>query len=62
MNIRNPVYTYNFNTSQPLTQYQIDFLNDILFDKLPTFNQDTLQDIPEWTSEIKLDNVEELID
>lgn len=62
MGLRNPSYTYNFNTSQPLTQYQIDFLNDILFDKLRTFNQDTLQDIPELTSEIKLHSVEELID
>lgn len=62
MNLRNPTYTYNFNTSQPLTQYQIDFLNDILFDKLPSFNNETLEDIPEWTSEIKLHSVEELID
>lgn len=62
MELRNPIYTYNFTTSQPLTQYQIDFLNDILFDKLPSFNNETLEDIPEWTSEIEFHSVEELID
>ena len=47
-------YIYNFQTSQPLTQYQIDYINDILMDKLPTFNKDTLEDIPEWTTELEL--------
>ena len=60
MNLRNPTYTYNFQTSQPLTQTQIEWLNNQLFDNLPTEND--LEDIPEWTTEIQLDNVEELID
>lgn len=46
-------YTYNFETSQPLTPYQIEFLNDQLLN-LPSFNQETLEDIPEWTTEIIL--------
>ena len=58
--MKNPVYTYNFQTSQPLTQTQIDWLNEQLFENLPTEND--LEDIPEWTTEITLDNVEELID
>lgn len=58
--MKNPVYTYNFTTSQPLTQTQIDWLNENLFDNLPTEND--FEDIPEWTTEIKLDDVEELID
>jgi len=58
--MKNPSYTYNFQTSQPLTQTQIDWLNDQLWEQLPTENG--LEDIPEWTTEIKLDNVEELID
>jgi hypothetical protein len=60
MNLRNPTYTYNFQTSQPLTQTQIEWLNNRLWENLPTDND--LEDIPEWTTEIKLDNVEELID
>ena len=60
MNIRNPIYTYNFTTSQPLTQTQIEWLNNQLFDNLPTEND--LEDIPEWTSEIEYQGVEELID
>ena len=60
MNLRNPVYTYNFKTSQPLTEAQIEWLNNQLWDNLPTLN--IFEDIPEWTSEIRLDSVEELID
>jgi len=60
MNLRNPVYTYNFQTSQPLTEAQIEWLNNQLWDNLPTEND--LEDIPEWTTEIKLVHVEELID
>lgn len=60
MELRNPTYTYNFQTSQPLTEAQIEWLNNQLWDNLPTEND--LEDIPEWTTEIKLDNVEELID
>ena len=48
-------FVYNFETSQPLTQFQIDFLNKILFEDLPSQNED-LEDIPEWTSEILLQN------
>lgn len=46
-------YTYNFITSQPLTQKQIDWLNFQLLENLPSENED-LEDIPEWTSEIEL--------
>lgn len=45
-------YTYNFQTSQPLTQKQIDWLNEQLLDNLPTEDESDLSDIPEWTSEI----------
>jgi hypothetical protein len=47
-------YTYNFTTSQPLTQKQIDWLNEQLLENLPTEDQEDLSDIPEWTSEIEL--------
>ena len=46
-------YTYNFVTSQPLTQKQIDWLNTQLLENLPSADED-LEDIPEWTSEIEL--------
>ena len=46
-------YTYNFVTSQPLTEAQIKWLNEQLLDNLPSANED-LEDIPEWTSEIEL--------
>ena len=58
--MKNPLYTYNFQTSSPLTQKQIDWLNEQLFENLPTEND--LEDIPEWTTGIKLEKVEELID
>ena len=58
--MKNPTYPYNFQTSQPLTESQIEWLNNQLWDNLPTEND--LEDIPEWTTEIKLVNVEELID
>lgn len=46
-------YTYNFQTSQPLTQSQIDYINQILISELPSDHPD-LEDIPEWTTEIEL--------
>lgn len=46
-------YIYNFETSQPLTQKQIDWLNEQLLENLPSEDED-LEDIPEWTSEIEL--------
>ncbi len=52
-------FTYNFQTSQKLTEYQLDYLNDILMERLPTFNTDDLDDIPEWTTEIELVKEEE---
>jgi hypothetical protein len=58
--MKNPLYTYNFQTSDPLTKAQIEWLNNQLWDNLPTEND--LEDIPEWTTEIKLVHVEELID
>jgi len=58
--MKNPVYTYNFQTSQPLTETQLEWLNNQLWDELPTENG--LEDIPEWTTETKLVHVEELID
>lgn len=60
--MKNPVYTYNFTTSQALTEKQLDWLNDQLINHLPTEDEADLSDIPEWTSEIEFDNVEELID
>jgi len=60
--MKNPSYTYNFQTSQPLTEAQLKWLNDHLLVYLPSEDEDDLSDIPEWTSEIKLDNVQELID
>jgi hypothetical protein len=57
--MKNPVYTYNFQTSQPLSETQIKWLNNQL-SWLPSEND--LEDIPEWTTEIELGNVEELID
>jgi hypothetical protein len=50
-------YTYNFQTSQPLTQPQIEWLNKQLLEYLPTEND--FEDIPEWTTEIELDKIEE---
>lgn len=58
--MKNPTYTYNFQTSSPLTQKQIEWLNEQLWENLPTEND--LEDIPEWTTGIKLEKVEELID
>lgn len=46
-------YTYNFVTSQKLTQKQINWLNTQLQAYLPSQKED-LEDIPEWTSEIEL--------
>jgi hypothetical protein len=46
-------YTYNFVTSQPLTQAQIDWLNEQLLENLPSEDEE-FEDIPEWTSEIEL--------
>lgn len=60
--MKNPVYTYNFQTSQPLTEAQINWLNEQLLEWLPSADEEDLSDIPEWTTEIKLDDVEELID
>lgn len=49
-------YTYNFQTSQPLTQYQIDYINQLILENLPSQNED-LEDIPEWTSELELSDI-----
>ena len=46
-------YTYNFVTSQPLTEAQIKWLNEQLLENLPSADEE-LEDIPEWTSEIEL--------
>ena len=54
--MKTPVYTYNFQTSQPLTAAQIEWLNKQLIEYLPTENE--FEDIPEWTSEIQLNAVE----
>lgn len=58
--MRNPVYKYNFQTSQALTDAQIQWLNKQLIEYLPTENE--FEDIPEWTSEILLESVEEHVD
>ena len=47
-------YTYNFVTSQPLTQAQIDWLNEQRLENLPYSDDENLSDVPEWTSEIEL--------
>lgn len=44
-------HTYNFQTSQPLTQEQIDYLNDCLLN-LPSNDKKYFMDIPEFTTEI----------
>lgn len=49
-------YTYNFQTSQPLTQTQIDYINQHILENLPSENED-LEDIPEWTTEIELSDI-----
>ncbi len=51
-------YVYNFTTSQPLTEYQIEWLNEQLFENLITEDPD-LSDIPEWTTEVLLEKIEE---
>jgi hypothetical protein len=51
-------YTYNFQTSQPLTQYQIDYINQLILENLPSQNED-LEDIPEWTTELELSEIKE---
>lgn len=49
-------YTYNFETSQKLTQYQIDYINQHILENLPSQKED-LEDIPEWTTELELSNI-----
>ena len=51
-------YTYNFQTSQQLTQYQIDYINLHILENLPSQNEE-LEDIPEWTTELELSDIKE---
>ena len=51
--MQNEKYTYNFETSQPLTPYQIDWLNNIIVNELISQKED-LSDIPEWTTVLEL--------
>jgi len=44
--------TYTFKTSQPLTQYQIDFLNS-QFNNLPFKDLNNFDDLPEWITNIE---------
>lgn len=48
---------YNFETSQPLTDYQLEFLNAQL-QNIPTRDEDNLSDIPEWITDIEPENEE----
>ena len=59
--MKNPVHTYTFQTSHPLTQTQIDKINQLITFDLPSEHPD-FEDVPEWTTQIKLESVEELID
>lgn len=45
-------HTYTFETSQPLTQDQINWLNNHLWD-LPSKDIVDFSDIPCWITEIK---------
>ena len=49
-------YTYNFQTSQKLTQYQIDYINQHILENLPSQNEE-LEAIPEWTTELELSDI-----
>lgn len=51
-------FTYNFQTSQQLTQTQIDYINFYILENLPSQNED-LEDIPEWTTELELSEIKE---
>lgn len=46
------MYTYNFETSQPLTPMQLEWLNRQLHDNIPSVCD--MEDIPEWMTEIEL--------
>lgn len=45
--------TYTFKTSQPLTQYQLDFLNEQL-NNLPSKDWEDFLDVPEFTTLIEI--------
>ena len=49
------MFVYQFETSQPLTQHQIDFLNRQLVN-LPNQDTQNFEDVPEFTTEIELVN------
>jgi len=59
--MKNPVFIYTFQTSQELTQKQIDQINTLICDNLHSEHPD-FEDVPEWTTEISLESVEQLID
>lgn len=46
--------TYEFTTSQPLTQKQIEAINDLLFYNLPSEDPIGFADVPETVSEISI--------
>lgn len=46
-------FTYTFETSQPLTQQQIQFLNEQLL-SLPSNDLDNFTDVPEYTTTVEL--------
>jgi|688.fasta_scaffold819141_2 hypothetical protein len=46
-------YTYDFQTSQPLTAAQLKWMNTQLLENLFSADED-IEDIPEWVSEIEL--------
>jgi hypothetical protein len=46
-------FTYTFQTSQPLTDEQLEFLNSHLCN-LPFQDYDNMSDVPEFTTDIEL--------
>jgi hypothetical protein len=46
------MYTYTFETSDPLTKVQLEWINKHLHEYLPTEND--FEDIPEWMTLIEL--------
>jgi hypothetical protein len=46
------MYTYTFETSDPLTKVQLEWINKQLHEYIPTEND--FEDIPEWMTVIEL--------
>lgn len=47
------MYSYTFETSQPLSKAQLAHLNEVLSDiTYPTKDPEHLLDVPEWTTDV----------